>query len=99
MGRVPSILSRIDCYLYLSLLRAMTEKQQYIYSIIDAWWRKRGFAPSIQDIMDITGDKSKGNIHRIIKKLVELGHCKKLPYSARSVRPSYIRVRSLLEDR
>ena len=72
----------------------MTEKQQYIYSIIDSWWCKFGFAPSIQNIRDITGDKSRGNIHRIMNKLVELGYCKKIPKSARSIRPSYIRIRS-----
>lgn len=72
----------------------VTEKQQYIYEIIDSWWNQFGFAPSIQNIMDITGDKSKGNIHRIIQKLVDLGHCKKLPNTARSIRPSYIRIRS-----
>jgi SOS-response transcriptional repressor LexA len=71
----------------------VTEKQQYIYQIIDSWWNKFGFAPSIQNIMDITGDKSRGNIHRIMNKLVELGYCKKLPNTARSIRPSYIRIR------
>jgi len=80
-------------YLYLFKYYFMTEKQQYIYSIIDAWWNKHGFAPSIQNIMDITGDKSKGNIHRIIIRLCDLGHCKRLPNTARSIRPSYIKLK------
>jgi SOS-response transcriptional repressor LexA len=71
----------------------MTEKQRYIYEVIDSWWNRFGFAPSIQNIMDITGDRSRGNIHRIMNKLVELGHCKKIPNTARSIRPSYIRLR------
>ena len=73
----------------------MTEKQSYIYSIIDMWWKKHGFAPSIDDIMDITGDKGRGNVHRTMKRLVELGYCKMTPRRARSIRPSYIRVHKL----
>ena len=79
--------------LFYHLRMIVTEKQQYIYSIIDAWWNKHGFAPSIQNIMDITGDKSKGNIHRIIIRLCDLGHCKRLPNTARSIRPSYIKLK------
>jgi SOS-response transcriptional repressor LexA len=71
----------------------MTEKQQYIYEIIDSYWRRFGFAPSIQNIMDITGDRSRGNIHRILNKLVQLGHCRKIANTARSIRPTYIRIR------
>jgi SOS-response transcriptional repressor LexA len=73
----------------------MTDKQAYIYRIIDAWWKKHGFAPSIDDIMDITGDKGRGNVHRTMKKLVELGHCKMVPRRARSIRPSYLKVYKL----
>ena len=80
-------------HLYRHIDNPMTEKQQYIYTIIDSWWNRYGFAPSIQNIMDITGDKSKGNIHRIIIRLCELGHCKRLPNTARSIRPSYIKMK------
>ena len=73
----------------------MTEKQAYIFQIIDAWWKKHGFAPSIDDIMEITGDRGRGNVHRTMKNLVELGHCKMLPNRARSIRPSYMRVHKL----
>lgn len=76
-----------------SILSAMTEKQQYVYEVIETWWLRRGYGPSIQNIMDITGDKSKANIQRIIVKLCELGHCKRLPNSARSVRPAYIKMK------
>jgi len=73
----------------------MTERQSEIYMVIEEWWKKYGFAPSIENIMYITGDRSKGNVHRIIEKLCKLGHCKKLPNTARSVRPSHIKVRNL----
>ena len=73
----------------------MTPKQKDIYIVIEEYWREFGYGPSIDDIMYITGDKGRGNIHRIIQKLCELGHCKKLPDRARSVRPLGIRVRDL----
>ena len=73
----------------------MTDKQAYIYRVIDAWWKEHGFAPSIDDIMNITGDWGRGNVHRTMKKLVALGHCKMVPRMARSIRPSYIRVHKL----
>ena len=71
----------------------MTEKQQYVYEVIETYWLKRGYAPSIQNIMVITGDKSKANIQRIIVRLCELGHCKRIPRTARSVRPAYIKLK------
>ena len=71
----------------------MTDKQKYVYDLIESYWLKNGYAPSIQNIMDITGDKSKSNIQRIIIRLCELGHCKRLPNTARSVRPAYIKMK------
>lgn len=73
----------------------MTPKQSTVYTFIDEWWKKHGFAPSIEDIMEYTGDKSKSNVHRIVLTLCELGHCKRVPRRARSVRPSYLRVRDI----
>ena len=73
----------------------MTEKQKQVYMAIDEWWRKFGFAPSIDDIMKFTGDRGRGNVHRAMKQLCDLGHCKSLPNRARSIRPSYIRIRDV----
>jgi len=73
----------------------MTDKQAYIYRIFNEHWKMHGFGPSIDYIMSMTGDKGRGNVHRTMKKLVELGYCKMLPRHARSIRPSYIRVHKL----
>lgn len=73
----------------------MTEKQKEVYMIIDAYWKKYGFAPSIENIMNMTGNKSKSNVHRMIVRLCELGHCKRIPNTARSVRPSYLRLNKI----
>jgi len=49
----------------------------------------------VDDVMFMTGDRGRGNVHRTMKKLVEMGACKRLANSARSIRPSYVKFRSL----
>ena len=78
-----------------ALGRLMTPKQKMIFLCIDEYWKRFGYGPSIDDIMMLTGDRGRGNVHRTMKKLVELGHCKMVPRMARSIRPSYIRVHKL----
>jgi SOS-response transcriptional repressor LexA len=73
----------------------MTEKQKQIYMVIDEWWKRFGFGPSVDDIMSITGDKSRGSVYRCMVRLCEDGICKRTPNRARSIRPSYVRVREL----
>ena len=73
----------------------MTPRQKDIYMVIDEFWKKYGYGPSIDEIMYITGDKGRGNVHRIMTRLCVLGHCKRVPDRARTVRPLGIRVRDL----
>jgi len=73
----------------------VTERQAEIFRVIDEWWKKFGYAPSIDNIMFITGDKSRANVHRMMKRLCELGVCKRIPNKARSIRPVNLRVRDL----
>ena len=70
----------------------MTDAQREIYQVIDGWWNKFGYGPAIDNIMMITGDKGRGNVHRKIRALVKAGHLKGLPHMARSVRPAYLKV-------
>ena len=70
----------------------MTPRQKEIYMVIDEYWKRFGYGPSIDDVMYITNAKGRGNIHRIMKRLVELGHCKALPDKARTVRPKGVRM-------
>lgn len=77
------------------LEKVMTERQMEIYLVIEEWWKKFGFGPSIDDIMTITGDKSRANVHRMINRLCESGACKKEKNRDRSVRPSWIKFRNL----
>lgn len=73
----------------------MTPRQNEIYLVIEEWWKKFGFGPTVDDVMRITGDRSRANVHRMMKRLCEMGACKRVPGRARSIRPSGIRYRDL----
>lgn len=73
----------------------MTEKQKMIFLVIDEWWKEHGYGPSIDNIMYMTGDKGRANVHRQIKILCDIGACKRLPGRARSVRPAYINFKQI----
>lgn len=73
----------------------MTPAQKEIFLVIDEFWKKYGFAPSIEDVMYITGEKGRGNVSRKMWRLVELGICKGIKGKTRSIRPSYIKVRHI----
>ena len=70
----------------------MTPALKQTYMVIDEWWKKYGYAPTIDEIMFITGEKGRGNVSRKIQMLIRLGVCKGIPGRARTVRPSYMRV-------
>lgn len=73
----------------------MTPAQKEIYLVIDEWWKRYGFGPSIDDVMGVTGERGRGNVARKMWSLVSLGVCKGVKGRARSIRPTYIRVRML----
>jgi len=75
-----------------ALERLMTQNQMSVYIAIDEFWKKYGFGPTVENIQFMTGDRSRSNIHRIMRRLVELGVCKQTPRRARSIRPSYIKL-------
>ena len=76
----------------------MTPAQRDVYVVIDEWWKKFGFGPSIEEVMMVTGSKGRGNTARKMWKLVELGICKGIPRRARTIRPAYIRVERVVRD-
>ena len=73
----------------------MTPKQKEVFLVIDEWWKRFGFGPSVDDIMGQTGDKGRGNVARVCKALCDLGICKRVPHRARSIRPVYINFRRI----
>ena len=76
-------------------LKRVTEAQQVIYMVIDEFWKRYGFGPSVDDVMRLTGEKSRGNVSRKMWRLVDLGVCKGTRRRARSIRPAYMRVYSV----
>ncbi len=73
----------------------MTPAQKEIFVVIDEFWKKFGFGPSIDDVMRITGEKGRGNVSRKMNALVQLGVCKGVKGRARTIRPAYLRVRDI----
>ena len=69
----------------------VTPAQKEIFLVIDSFWKKNGFGPSIDDIMYLTGEKSRGNVCRKMWRLVALGMCVGIKGVPRSIRPKYIR--------
>ena len=76
--------------------REMTPAQREIYLVIEGWWERFGFGPSIEDVMLVTGEKGSGNTARKMWALVELGVCKGIPRRARSIRPAHLKVRDIV---
>lgn len=75
--------------------KEMTPAQKEIYLVIDEWWKRFGFGPTIDDVMLITGEKGRGNVARKMRALIDLGICKGIPRRPRSIRPAYLRVRNI----
>jgi SOS-response transcriptional repressor LexA len=74
-------------------MQEMTPAQKDIYIVIEEFWTMYGYGPSINEILMLSNRKGRGNIQRIISRLVELGHCKRIPNLARTVRPKHVRIR------
>jgi SOS-response transcriptional repressor LexA len=75
--------------------KIVTPVQKETYLIIDEFWRTYGFGPTIDDIMYMTGEKSRSNVHRKMWRLVELGLCKGVKNRARSIRPANFKLRNI----
>ena len=73
----------------------MTPAQKEIFLVIDEWWRRFGYGPTVKEVMMMTGAKGEGNVHRTMRALVDLGVCKGLPNRARSIRPAGLKVRAI----
>ena len=76
-------------------INTVTPAQKEIFLVIDEFWKNFGFAPSIDDIMRITGDKGRGNVSRKMARLIELGICVGIKGKTRTIRPKGLRVRDI----
>lgn len=73
----------------------MTPAQKEVFIVIDEWWKKFGFGPSIRDICNVRQKNGMGNTKEIIDRLVKLGVLKRLKGAGRSVRPVYLNFRDI----
>lgn len=73
----------------------MSPAQKEVFIVIDEWWKKFGYSPTIRDIAFVRGKMGLGCTHKIVDKLVKLGAIKKVKGQGRSIRPVYINFRNL----
>lgn len=71
----------------------MTPAQREVFLIIDEWWKKNGYGPSLKNIQYLVDKpQSIASIHKKVMALKRMGFCKGEKRRARSVRPSGLRV-------
>ena len=73
----------------------MSPVQREVFLIVDEWWKKYGFSPSLRDIANQRGKMSMSNTSKIISRLVDIGVIKKVDRRGRTIRPVYINFRNL----
>jgi len=72
----------------------MSPAQKEVFIIVDEWWKRYGFSPTLRQIADIRGKTGIGNTKEIVDRLVKLGVLKKIARK-RSIRPVYINFRNI----
>ena len=75
--------------------RIVSPAQKEVFLVIDEWWKKYGFSPSLRDIAYVRGKMGLGNTKEIVDRLVRIGVVKRVKGRGRTVRPVYIRFRNL----
>ena len=72
----------------------MSPAQKEVFIIVDEWWKRYGFSPTLRQIADVRGKTGIGNTKEIVDRLVRLGVLKRIE-RRRSIRPVYINFRTL----
>ena len=75
----------------------MSPAQREVFLVIDEWWKRYGFSPSIRDIAYVRGKMGLGNTKKIVDRLVLLGVIKKVDGTGRTIRPAWVNYRNLKE--
>jgi hypothetical protein len=75
----------------------MSPAQKEVFMVIDAWWERYGFSPTLRDIAYVRGKMGMGSTKRIVDRLAELGVIKKIDGVGRTIRPAYINFKHLKE--
>ena len=72
----------------------MSPAQKEVFLIVDEWWKKWGFSPTLRQIADVRGKSGLGNTKEIVDRLIGIGVLKRLE-GKRSIRPVYINFREV----
>ena len=72
----------------------MSPVQKEVFLIVDEWWKRYGFSPTLRQIAYQRGKTGVGNTKEIVDRLVRLGALKKID-GKRSIRPVYVRYRDV----
>lgn len=75
----------------------MSPAQRDVFIVIDEWWKKHGFSPTLRDIAYVRGKMGIGSTKKIVDRLVQLGVIKKIDGVGRTIRPAYINFKHLKE--
>ena len=85
---------RVPTYEECLQVDKMSPVQKEVFIIVDEWWKRYGFSPTLRQIADIRGKTGVGNTKDIVDRLVKLGVLKRIE-RRRSIRPVYINFRNL----
>ncbi len=75
----------------------MSPAQKEVFLVIDAWWQKYGFSPTLRDIAYVRGKMGIGSTKNIVDRLVKLGVIKKMDGVGRTIRPAWVNYKNLKE--
>ena len=86
---------RSDLTFEESMEVGMSPAQKEVFMVIDGWWRKYGFSPTLRDIAYVRGKMGIGSTKKIVDRLVELGVVKKMDGVGRTIRPAWVNYKNL----
>ena len=69
----------------MSNKKGLTPKQYEFLKQIQAFIKANGFPPSYEELKQLTGLKSKSNVHAKMYQLKKRGHLDFMPYTSRSM--------------
>jgi len=74
---------------------AMSPAQREVFIVIDEWWKRHGYSPTLRDIAYVRGKMGLANTKKLVDRLVLLGVVKKVDGLGRTIRPTFINFRNL----
>lgn len=79
----------------IALEKIVTPVQKEVFIIIDEWWKRFGYSPTLREIAHQRGKPGVANTKKIVDRLVSIGVLKKWDKRPRTIRPVYLSFREL----